>query len=333
MRKPSRSHQPRGSPTVPIAVSASGELEWTASPEEAGTRLDVALAGRLKDASRSEAQKLIDAGAVTVDGTARPKRHRLAGGERVHVRAVAASPVTPVDEAAMLAAQAGVVFEDEHLLVVDKPAGVVVHPAPGHPLGTLAQALAGRAAGGSDPDRAGIVHRLDRDTSGLLVVARSAAVHEELQAMIRRREVRREYLALVEGRLESASGTIDAALGRDRVRRTVVSNRTDRPRAARTHFLQREALARATLLLATLDTGRTHQIRAHMALIGHPVCGDPQYGGRASGERLGLARQFLHSHRLGFVHPVTRVEVLWESVLPDDLRAALQAARVEQPAA
>jgi 23S rRNA pseudouridine1911/1915/1917 synthase len=222
-----------------------------------------------------------------------------------------------------------IVYEDEYLMVVDKPAGVVTHPAPGHRAPTLAEALAGRAAGGSHPERAGIVHRLDRDTSGLLVVAKSEEAHAELQRMIRRREVQREYLALVSGAPDADSGTIEAAIGRDRVRRTVVSTRTDRARAAVTHFEVIERLPRTTLLRVRLETGRTHQIRAHLAAIGLPVCGDPRYGGADCGRRLGLERQFLHSATLMFRHPFKREEIACESKPPVDLRRALDAAKRE----
>jgi 23S rRNA pseudouridine1911/1915/1917 synthase len=206
---------------------------------------------------------------------------------------------------------------------------VVVHPARGHATGTLAQALAGRAAGGA-PGRSGIVHRLDRDTSGLLVVARSSEAHRGLENLIRRREVERVYLALVEGRPDSKTGTIEAAVGRDRADRTRMSTRTDRPRHARTHFEIAEALSRTSLLEVRLETGRTHQIRAHMAAIGHPVCGDRSYGGAESGRRLGLERQFLHAARLAFDHPMTAERVEARSDLPADLQQALQAARGER---
>lgn len=301
-------------------------LDLLAEPADAGERLDVVLVRHGAAASRSEAQRLIGAGKVLVDGVARAKRHRVAAGERI--------AVTPGTEAEQDGADEDVpydvVHEDEHLLVVDKPAGVVVHPGAGHSGPTLAGALRARgAAGGPDPTRAGIVHRLDRDTSGLLIVARSEEVHAALQAMIRAREIEREYLALVEGRPDAVSGTIDAPLGRDRTRRTVVSTRTDRPRSARTHFEIAEALPRTTLLRVRLETGRTHQIRAHLAAIGHPVCGDPRYGGRASGARLGLTRQFLHSARLMFRHPVGGESMACESKLPADLRRMLDAARWE----
>jgi 23S rRNA pseudouridine1911/1915/1917 synthase len=222
-----------------------------------------------------------------------------------------------------------VVFEDEHLIVVDKPAGVVVHPSAGHPAGTLAQALAGRAAGGDDAWRPGIVHRLDRDTSGLLVVAKSDAVHRALQEEIQQREMRREYIALVDGRPDARSGTIDAPIGRDRGDRTVHSTSTDRPREARTHFEITEEFPRTTLLHVRLETGRTHQIRVHLAAIGHPVCGDVQYGGRESGRRLGLTRQFLHAWKLAFRHPVTGQNLVCESNLPADLLHASDAAKRE----
>jgi 23S rRNA pseudouridine1911/1915/1917 synthase len=297
---------------------------WTTAPGEAGERLDVALAARPGVGSRAAAQRLIDDGLVLVDGRPRAKSHRLSEGERVEVAEPAPAPA-----AQAAPAPHRVVWEDPWLLVVDKPAGVVVHPAPGHASGTLAQALAAAAAGGTDPARAGIVHRLDRDTSGLLVVAREREAHARLQALIRARAVRRDYLVLVAGRPPSDRGTIDAALGRDRARRTLVSTRTDRPRAARTHFELREALARTSLLLARLETGRTHQIRAHMAAIGHPVCGDRAYGGRACGDRLGLGRQFLHAHRLALPHPVTGEPVEWTSPLPGDLERALALAREE----
>lgn len=287
-------------------------------PAAEGERLDQLLAEPL--GSRAQAQRLIDAGLVTVDGAVRPKRHRVAAGERVEVTPEPAAPVAATSTDVPF----GIVYEDEHLLVVDKPAGVVVHPARGHRGATLAEALAGRAAGGEDPARAGIVHRLDRDTSGLLVVAKSDAVHRALQEAIRRRELRREYLALVEGCPPARSGTIDAPIGRDRRVRTRMSTDTDVPREARTHFALERALAGYALLRMTLETGRTHQIRVHLQAIGHPVAGDPEYGTPGA---LGLERQFLHAARLAFSHPVTGEPVDVASPLPSDLAAVL--ARLE----
>lgn len=305
-------------------------VELLTGADEDGARLDVVLAAVPQVGSRAAAQRLIDAGRVTVDGRPRPKRHRLREGEHL-VADTSPLGAAPPDAAATEGVPYRVVHEDSHLVVVEKPAGVVVHPAPGHRTGTLAQALAGRAAGGADPWRPGVVHRLDRDTSGLLAVAKSDRVHRALQALIRERRMTREYLALVQGRLDARSGTVDAPLGRDRARRTVVSTRTDKPRPARTHFTRLESLGRTTLVRARLETGRTHQIRAHFAAIGHPVAGDAAYGGEA-GRRLGLERQFLHAAWLAFPHPVTGDEVAAESPLPADLAAALDEARAEAPA-
>ena len=282
-----------------------------------GERLDALLADEL--GSRSRAQRLIEAGRVTVDGAVRPKRHRVRAGESIEID----EPPEPAAPA-HVDVPFDVAYEDEHLLVVDKPAGVVVHPAPGHESGTLAQALTGRAAGGEDAWRAGIVHRLDRDTSGLMVVAKSEAAHRALKELIERREVTREYLALVLGRPPSRSGTIDAPLGRDRRHRTRQSTDTDDPREAVTHFAIERPLPRSTLLRVRLQTGRTHQIRAHLLAIGHPVAGDAEYGGEGA---FGLERQFLHSTRLAFAHPFEEgLNVEAVSPLPPDLVAALHKA-------
>ncbi|MDX6700785.1 MAG: rRNA synthase, partial [Baekduia sp.] len=207
-------------------------MELTVGEAEAGQRLDAVLAEPL--GSRSRAARLIDAGAVLVDGVGQPKRYKVTVGQTILVEE-AAEPVAPADVGATVTFD--VPYEDEHLLVVDKPAGLVVHPARGHMTGTLAQALEGRgAAGGREGWRAGLVHRLDRDTSGLLVVAKSDAVHETLKAALQRRDISREYLALVEGRPPAKNGTIDAPIGRDRRVRTKMSTDTDVPRDARTHF-------------------------------------------------------------------------------------------------
>jgi 23S rRNA pseudouridine1911/1915/1917 synthase len=294
-------------------------MELETGPEHAGERLDAFLAGPL--GSRTRAQRLIDTGHVRVDGEVVPKRHRLAEGQRV----VVDEPDEPEAPAVVRDAEFAVAYEDEHLIVVDKPAGVVVHPARGHRAGTLAQALAGTAAGGEEGWRAGIVHRLDRDTSGLLVVAKSDAVHRALKALLAARRITREYLALVEGRPPARTGTIDAPIGRDRRVRTRMSTDTGEAREARTHFELERALPHTTLLRVRLETGRTHQIRVHLQAIGHPVCGDPEYG-RAG--LLGLERQFLHAARLAFEHPVTGAAVDVESPLPPDLAAALKLAEL-----
>jgi 23S rRNA pseudouridine1911/1915/1917 synthase len=299
-------------------------MEITVGPDAAGTRVDGFLAGAL--GSRSRAQRLIADGLVTIGGERVAKGARLAGGEVIVVADATPVPVPPTEEQATF----GVAYEDEHLIVVDKPAGVVVHPARGHRSGTLAQALEGRAAGGEEPWRAGIVHRLDRDTSGLLVVAKSDEVHRNLKAQLKARRLEREYLALVEGRPPARSGTIDAPLGRDRRVRTLISIDTDAPREARTHFALERALPTSTLLRVRLETGRTHQIRAHLRAIGHPVAGDPEYGHAGL---FGLGRQFLHATRLAFDHPATGAPLDLVSALPADLSAALERAAEGQDAA
>jgi len=290
-----------------------------ATAEDAGERLDAFLAGPL--GSRAQAQRLIEDGAVRVDGALVPKRHRMSAGETVTVELPAAAPAEPDLTPAAFAVR----YEDDDLLVVDKPAGVVVHPARGHASGTLSQALAGVAAGGED-GRAGIVHRLDRDTSGLLVVARSAEAHRRLKHALQAREITRGYVALVEGRPPARTGTIEAPIGRDRRVRTRMSTDTDAPRDAVTHFEVAETLPRTTLLNVRLETGRTHQIRVHLEAIGHPVVGDPEYG---TAGRLGLGRQFLHAARLAFAQPFTGASIDVDSPLPDDLVAALDRARAE----
>ena len=212
-----------------------------------------------------------------------------------------------------------IAYEDEHLLVVDKGPGLVVHPSRGHAEGTLAQLLAGSARGG-DPARAGIVHRLDRDTSGLLVVARSEEAHRKLQGALARRLIEREYLALVQGRPPARSGTIEAPVGRHPRARTRMSIGGARAREARTHFTLERAYAGVSLLRLRLDTGRTHQIRVHLSAVGLPVCGDPVYGAAGA---LGLERQFLHATRIAFDHPLTGARIDVSSPLPADLQRAL----------
>ncbi|MGI8479067.1 MAG: RluA family pseudouridine synthase [Gaiellaceae bacterium] len=297
-----------------------GTLRFSVADEDAGTRLDKALAGREEIGTRSLAERLLEEGAVRVDGEPRQKSFRLESGSVVEAELPGAAPGLAAEPVFV-----PVLYEDEHLLVLDKPAGLVVHPGAGARRGTLAgQLLSLGAAGGPDPERPGIVHRLDRDTSGLLVVARSNDAYVALQEAIRRRDVERRYLALVGGAPRSRTGRIDAPLGRDRRDPTKRSLDTDEPREAVTHFEVLELLNGRALLDVRLETGRTHQIRVHLAAIDLPVAGDSQYGVRGD---LGLGRQFLHAHRLRFRHPVTGKEIELTSPLPPDLRAALEQAR------
>ena len=268
--------------------------------------------------SRAIAERLVSAGAVLVDGDLRPKSHRLTGGEELELDVPDDRPLEPVELGL------DVVYEDEHLLVVEKPAGIVVHPSGPEERTTLAHGLLAHGATGGDPERPGIVHRLDRDTSGLLLVARSDEAHERLAEAIRVRSVERRYLALVRGGPRSRTGRITAPIGRDRRDRTRHSLDTETPRDAVTWFEVRERLGDRTLLEVRLETGRTHQIRVHLESVGLPVCGDPVYG---VADDLGLARQFLHAHRLAFQHPLTGERLELESPLPRDLAEALDRAR------
>lgn len=256
-----------------------------------------------------------------MDGEQRSKSHRLSGGEALDLdlAPLEQEPLVPEERPLQ------VVYEDEELLVVDKPAGVVVHPTPGLREGTLVHALLVRGAAGGPHDRPGIVHRLDRDTSGLLVVTRSEEAHRRLQQLVRRRGLEREYLALVRGQPQSRTGRIEAAIGRDRADPTRHSLDTATPRDAVTHFELVELLPSHALLRVRLETGRTHQIRVHLEAIGLPVAGDPVYG--VPGD-LGLERQFLHAARLAFDHPFTGERVEATSDLPPDLASALEHARL-----
>jgi 23S rRNA pseudouridine1911/1915/1917 synthase len=286
----------------------------------AGERLDRFLASLDEVGSRGAAERLLQSDRVLVDGRALGKSHRLAGGEEVAFEPDA--PYTPELEQEPMDLR--IAYEDEHLLVVDKPAGVVVHPAPGHGTGTLVHGLLAYDVAGGDAERPGIVHRLDRDTSGLMVVARSAEAHRRLQRLVRNRDLERHYTALVVGRPRSRSGRIEAAIGRDRRDPLKHSLDTETPRPAVTHFDVVELLPGYALLGVRLETGRTHQIRVHLAAIDLPVAGDPMYG---RPRELGLKRQFLHASRLAFTHPFTGERLDVESELPDDLATALAAAR------
>jgi 23S rRNA pseudouridine1911/1915/1917 synthase len=284
---------------------------------DAGERLDVALAAHA-GLSRAATQRLIEQGLVLVDGAPARKRHVLRAGEEVLWEALPPPQVTLAAETVPHA----IVYEDEWLLVVDKPAGVVVHPAPGHEHGTLAQGLVAQGARGGHELRPGIVHRLDKDTSGLLIVARSDEAYRRLVAAMERRDIHRTYIALLDGRLPQDEGTIDAPIGRHVRDRKRMSLHTVSGRPAVTHF---DVLARApgyTLTRVRLETGRTHQIRVHFSALGFPVAGDVQYGRGSRPE--GLTRQFLHASRLAFPHPGDGREIACTSPLPTELAAFLE---------
>lgn len=296
----------------------------------AGLRLDAALARLFPQHSRSRLQAWVKEGRVTVDGAAADVRRKVLGGERVCL-APAALPAETAHLAEAI--DLAVIFEDEHLLVIDKPAGMVVHPGSGNWSGTMMNALLHHAPGLAEVPRAGIVHRLDKDTSGLLVVAKTLAAQTDLVRQLQARTVRRHYLALVHGAV-TAAGSVDAPIGRHPVQRTKMA--VLKPgaggsggREARTHYLPRERFATATLVECRLETGRTHQIRVHMASIGHPLVGDPVYGKRKSADATldAFPRQALHAWRLALVHPATGSELAWESPLPADFAALLETLR------
>ena len=297
-----------------------------------GMRLDAALARLFPEHSRSRLQTWLKDGLIRVDGASGDARRKVHGGERIDFDVAAAVPpsLTLAEQAQDIALR--VVYEDGEILVIDKPAGLVVHPGNGQPSGTLMNALLHHAPELALVPRAGIVHRLDKDTSGLLVVARTLTAQTDLVRQLQARTVKRHYLALALGRVER-DGTVDAPLGRHPVQRTKMAVVRQGGREARTHYLVRERFPRATLLECRLETGRTHQIRVHLAAIGHPLAGDPAYGKTKSGDaRLdAFGRQALHAWRLALVHPAGAVEMTWESPLPADFAALLASLR-EAPA-
>ncbi len=302
--------------------------EAVAGAEAAGRRLDEVVA-ELAGTSRAQAARWAGDGLVEVDGRPRPKAHRLRGGERL-----AWAPPPPPSAGGPVAEDRPLTvrYEDDRLLVVAKPAGLVVHPGPGHPTGTLVNALLGRAgtslsAGGGAADRPGIVHRLDKDTSGLLLVAKDDATHLALARDLAAHRIERRYLALVQGRLPAEEGTVDASVGRhprDRKRMAVVP--AGRP--AVTHWRVLETFPAVQLTEATLETGRTHQVRVHLASLRHPLAGDRTYGADPTlAARLGLPRPFLHAWRLAFDHPWTGSRVELTEPLPPDLQSVLDRLR------
>ncbi|MFO1312230.1 MAG: 23S rRNA pseudouridine(1911/1915/1917) synthase RluD [Burkholderiales bacterium] len=300
-------------------MPSAGLHRLHAPDSAAGRRLDQTLALLLPTHSRTRLRAWIEAGLVEVDGTVvTSPRHKLAGGESIAVEEGCAG--TPTEAAAQDIA-IDVVFEDGALIVIDKPAGLVVHPGSGNPDRTLLNALLHHAPQLASLPRAGIVHRLDKDTSGLLVVAKTAQAQTDLVRQLAARAVAREYLAVVHGRVER-NMTIDAPIGRHPTQRTSMAV-VERGRPARTHVEVVERLRGATLVRCKLETGRTHQIRVHLAAAGHPLVGDPTYRGRGGRGDLaagrGFARQALHARRLGLVHPVTGASMEWESPVPDDL--------------
>ncbi|WP_243041939.1 23S rRNA pseudouridine(1911/1915/1917) synthase RluD [Dyella sedimenti] len=309
--------------------------EATVPLSAAGRRFDQALAEMFPDYSRSRLTAWIKAGAATLDGAQAPPRQLLRGGERVKLEAELEAEVELAPEAIAL----DIVHEDEHVLVLNKPAGLVVHPGAGNSAGTVLNALLHHDPLLAQLPRGGIVHRLDKDTSGLMVVARTLAAHTALVDMLSRHDVERQYEAVVLGTLV-AGGTVDAPIGRhmgDRLRQAV-RDEEDGKRAV-THYRLRERFRAHSLIQCSLETGRTHQIRVHMAHIGHPLVGDPLYGGGLKlpkGATLelvaalrGFRRQALHAERLAFEHPVTHEPMSFSAERPADQQALIDALRAD----
>ncbi len=308
-------------------------------PDEDGQRLDKLLAVAPEIGSRAAAQKLIAAGLVSVNGSERSKNHKVSEADTVEVTV----PPAEIPDLEPEEMDLNIPYEDANLLVVDKPAGIVTHPARGHYTGTLVHGLLGRQiAGGEHPHRPGIVHRLDKDTSGLLIVARDEETHRHLTEALSRHKIERTYICLVHGLFETREGTIEAPLGRDARERQQMAVTRRGGRDAVTHFQvleswggRKDRAGKAvttgkgagafSLLQVQLETGRTHQIRVHLAAIGHPVAGDAVYGRRR--DELGVGRQFLHSARLRFTHPVTGKTLDISSPLPPDLEGVLEQLR------
>jgi len=304
-------------------AARASSVALTVPPDCAGLRLDQALARLLPAHSRSRLKAWIDAGRVEVDGAVAPPRRKLAGGERIVVEPDDAG--VEVDDAPQAIALA-IVHEDAATIVVDKPAGLVVHPGAGNRDGTLLNALLHRYPELAGVARAGIVHRLDKDTSGLMVVARTPEAQTDLVRQLAARGVEREYLAVARGDVAKAA-TVDAPIGRHPVHRTSMAV-VERGKEARTHVSPVERFGVATLVRCKLETGRTHQIRVHLAAIGHPLVGDPVYGTRKAAPGVpAFARQALHAEKLGFADPATRKVRRFVSPLPADLSALIATLR------
>lgn len=297
---------------------------FSIQPPEAGQRLDRYLVTTLTELSRTHIQQLIAADSITVNGRPSKPGYLLRAGDEIQLLTVSLLP--PPEQARARPLPLNIVYEDDDLLVINKAAGMVVHPAPGHAEDTLVNALLARYPDlqtRSTDQRPGIVHRLDRDTSGLIIVARTSRAQTALVEQMKRHEIVKRYLALVEGVIALDQGSIDAPIGRNPRHRQQMAVTAQGSREAITHFRVLERFARHTLLLLQLETGRTHQIRVHLKAIGHPVVGDPTYGSGNVIRGSRLTRQFLHASQLQFAHPISGEPLQFEAPLPPDLQNVL----------
>ncbi len=302
----------------------SQRVEWTVAPDQAGRRLDIALADHLTELSRSALQEMIKSGAVTVDGKAGKPSQKLRGGERVACTLPAAPVPVTVQPTRM---DLPIIYEDEHLIAVDKPAGLVVHPGAGRETASVVAAVSAhcRLSPIGAPLRPGVVHRLDKATSGVLLLAKTQKAHQRLARMFAERETEKEYLALVQGHPREAAARIEVAIERDRVhRKRMKAVPADRGRMAVSSYQVVERLKGAALVRVRIETGRTHQIRVHLSYLGHPLLGDVTYGGRRFA---GKAIHFLHARRLALAHPVTGSPLSFEAPLPQAFQQALEVLR------
>lgn len=309
-----------------MKTAGKSDFNWTADPEDEGKRLDQFLADR-SGMTRSQAQKLIERGLVLVSGHAARKNHKVKPGDRVSGTSLheVTTGLEPQD------IPLSIVYKDNDIIVIDKPPGLVMYPAAGHSQNTLMNGVAfhsGKLASVGAPLRPGVVHRIDRETSGLVVVALNDAAYYALQEQFREHSIIRRYLAIVHGRLKTAEGEIDRPIGRSTSDRKKMSTKTRRGKSARTFYRVIEEYEPASLIEARLATGRTHQIRVHLSSMGHPILGDSTYG-KKTAIRLGdivvkVARQMLHAETLGFIHPSSGREVLFTAPLPDDMRELLR---------
>ena len=304
------------------------QYEFKVDSVSSRERLDVFLSARQTEISRSRLKKLIVEGRVAVNGEVRSVGYKVREGDQVTVQVPAPVPLDTAAEDIPL----NIIFEDEFLIALDKPAGIVVHPAPGHSAGTLVNALLHHCKdlpGIGGVERPGIVHRLDKDTSGLVLVAKTEAAHKNLAAQFKKREIHKEYLAIVKGNVKKDEGSIHAAIGRHKIHRKKMDIKASNGREASTEYQVVHRCKSWSYLKLWPKTGRTHQIRVHLASIHHPIIGDQLYGGKSTD--LKMSRQALHAHKLELKHPITGLNLSFRTPLPQDMETFLQTHGYDPP--